>query len=319
VIQEVGAWRDVNYEMDILSRINWSKVRLDHFKFLSLSELRPEEQEVEVGLADNTEEVIREVEAVYRIGRLEIDPVFMTRQILDIVPNPWIAHEISTKVIAMLLEKHDEELVSNNFIFVIEALRKHLEQERDRLAEEMFRELIDEKIVWFFLLVDRGGYRLPSKIKVKSTARILVRDNNSEIQRSLFEEAHEDELNTTEKSVALYLDEQEKLLWWYRNLARQDYYVQGWKKGKIYPDFAFAVTDRQKPDDYSKVYVIETKGMHLKNEDTDYKTSVFALCNKLGQQKDWRELNLEFGDKRIEFQVIFGDEWRERINAIFAV
>jgi type III restriction enzyme len=147
VIQEVGAWRDVNYEMDLLSRINWSKVKLDYFESLALSNLPPEEQEVVVGLSENTKEVVHEVGAVYKIGRLAIDPVFMTRQILDLVPNPWIAHEISTKVITMLLEKHDEKLVASNFIFVIETLRKHLEQERDRLAEEMFRELIDEKIV----------------------------------------------------------------------------------------------------------------------------------------------------------------------------
>jgi type III restriction enzyme len=319
VIQEIGAWRDVNYEMDILSRINWSKVKLDYFKSLSLSDLRPEEQEVVVGLSDNAEEVVHEVGAVYNIGKVEIEPVFMTRQILDIVPNPWIAHEISTKVIAMLLEKHDEKLVADNFIFAIEVLRKHLEQERDRLAEEMFRELIAEKIVWFFLIVDRGGYKLPSKIKVKSTAKRLVRDNNSEIQRSLFQEVYEDDMIPAEMSVALYLDEQEKLLWWYRNLARQDYYVQGWKKGRIYPDFVVAAAADKKPNDYRQVYVIETKGIHLKNEDTDYKKNVFELCNKLGQQKDWRELNMEFDDKRIEFQVVFEDEWRERINGIFGV
>ena len=319
VIQEVGAWRDVNYEMDILSRINWSKVKLDHFKSLSLSALPPEEQEVVVGLSDNAAEVVHEVGAVYNIGKVEIEPVFMTRQILDIVPNPWIAHEISTQVIAMLLEKHDEKLVASNFIFVIETLRKYLEQERDRLAEEMFRELIAEKIVWFFLIVDHGGYKLPSKIKVKSTAKRLVRDNNSEVQRSLFEEVYEDDMNPAEMSVALYLDGQENLLWWYRNLARQDYYVQGWKKGRIYPDFIVAAVAGEERDNYSQVYVIETKGIHLKNEDTDYKKSVFDLCNKLGRQKDWRELNMEFDDKRIEFQVVFEDEWKERINRIFGV
>ncbi len=36
-----------------------------------------------------------------------------------------------------------------------------------------------------------------------------------------------------------------------------------------------------------------------------------------GQQIDWRKLNLEFTRKRIEFQVIFEDEWQTRINKIF--
>ena len=119
--------------------------------------------------------------------------------------------------------------------------------------------------------------------------------------------------------MALYLDEQEKLLWWYRNLSRQDYYIQGWKKHKIYPDFIFADANDKKQDDYKKIYVVETKGLHLKNEDTDYKNNVFDFCNRLGQQKDWRELNLEFAKKRIEFQVIFEDEWKARINKIFGV
>jgi type III restriction enzyme len=67
------------------------------------------------------------------------------------------------------------------------------------------------------------------------------------------------------------------------------------------------------------VYVVESKGVHLKNEDTDYKRSIFELCNKLGEKKDWRELELEFAKKKFEFQVIFGDEWQNKINKIFEI
>ena len=133
----------------------------------------------------------------------------------------------------------------------------------------------------------------------------------------MFDFVPDEEFNEMEKSVAIYLDEQEKLLWWYRNLSRQDYYIQGWKKHKIYPDIIFTDTGDKKQDDYNKVYIVETKGLHLKNEDTDYKKNVFDFCNKLGLQKDWRELNLEFAEKKIEFQVIFEDEWKVKINEIF--
>ena len=178
------------------------------------------------------------------------------------------------------------------------------------MAEQVFRELIDRKVLCFFLLYSKGGYRLPSNIRVKSNAKALVRRDNSAIQRSLFSFVPEEELNDMEKSVAIYLDEQEKLLWWYRNLSRQDYYVQGWKKHRIYPDFVVTDINNKVQNDYAKVYIVETKGLHLKNEDTDYKKNVFTFCNKLGQQKDWRELNLEFAEKRIEFQVVFEDELR---------
>jgi len=318
-IQEKDSWRDVNYEMDILSRIDWDKVSIESLRDISLTKLRPEEHEIVVGLSEDIKELIKEKGRVSKEGGLEINRVFMTRQILDIVPNPWVAYEIAKNVIGLFLTKNDEEIVANSIVFIIEELRKHLAKERDRLAEQVFEDLIERKILWFFLLSDKGGYKLPSTVKVKNTSKTLIRQDNTPIQRNLFDFVPEDEFNELEKSVALYLDEQEKLLWWYRNLSRQDYYVQGWKKNKVYPDFIFANNDLKKQDDYSKVYVIETKGLHLKNEDTDYKRDVFAFCNKLGQQKGWKELNLEFKEKRVEFQVVFEDEWKRRINEVFRV
>lgn len=139
----------------------------------------------------------------------------------------------------------------------------------------------------------------------------------SRLCSSLFEEVPEEGINEVEKSVAICLDEQQKLLWWYRNLSRQDYFIQGWKKNRIYPDFIFSKTSATKTDDYSSVFVIETKGLYLLgNEDTTYKNTIFDFCNSLGKQRDWRELNLEFKDKQIEFHVISEAEWRNRINKI---
>ncbi len=319
VIQEREGWRDVSYEMDILSRINWSEVNLEALADIPLGEMRAKEEKVTVYLSRDEKKLIETKEFTAEEGGLEINKVFVTRQILDIVPNSWIAFGIGEKVIDIFLEKYDEKIVINNLVYIIEELRKWLEKERDRLAEQVFRELIEQKVLWFFLLSDKGGYKLPSRIRVKKISKSLVRHDNAPIQRSLFDFLPEETFNEMEKSVAIYLDEQEKLLWWYRNLSRQDYYIQGWKKYKIYPDFIFTDADDKKQNDYSKIYVVETKGVHLKNEDTDYKKDVFEFCNKLGEQRNWRELNLEFAKKKIEFQVIFGNEWKARINKIFGV
>lgn len=319
VIQERESWRDVSYEMDILSRIDWSEVNLEALADIPLGEMRAKEEKVTIGLSKDEKKVIETKEFTAEEGGLEVNKVFVTRQILDIIPNSWVAYEIGKKVMDIFLVKYDKKTVTNNLIFIIEELRKYLEKERDRLAEQVFRDLIKGKTLWFFLLSDKGGYKLPNSIRVKNTSKKLVRQDNTPIQRSLFDVMPEEELNEMEKSVAIYLDEQGKLLWWYRNLSRQDYYIQGWKKHRIYPDFIFADTDDKKQDDYNKIYVVETKGLHLKNEDTDYKNNVFDFCNRLGQQRDWRELNLEFAEKRIEFQVIFEDEWKARINKIFGV
>ena len=319
VIQENEGWRDVSYEMDILSRIDWSEVNLEALADIPLGEMRAKEEKVTVGLSKDEKKVIETKEFTAEEGGLEINKVFVTRQILDIVPNSWVAYEIGKKVMDIFLVKYDKKTVTNNLVFIIEELRKCLAKERDRLAEQVFRDLIERRILWFFLLSDKGGYKLPNHIKVRKNLKPLVRNDYTQIQQSLFDFVPEEEFNEMEKSVALYLDEQEKLLWWYRNLSRQDYYIQGWKKHRIYPDFIFADANDKKQDDYKKIYVVETKGSYLKNEDTDYKNNVFDFCNRLGQQKDWRELNLEFAKKRIEFQVIFEKEWKARINKIFGV
>ena len=83
--------------------------------------------------------------------------------------------------------------------------------------------------------------------------------------------------------MATYLDRQERLFFWYRNRARKDYYVQGWKRGRIYADFVVTLRpDEPETDDaFHRVYVLETKGMHLKHAaDTEYKRSVFDLCSE---------------------------------------
>lgn len=311
VIQEKDEWRGVNYEMDILSRVDWDRVDLRPLTDMPLSEKRAEEQEVIVGLSEDVKKLIEEKGFVLKEGGLEVDNTFVARQLLDIVPNAWIAYDIGKKTTAALLARHGEKTAASNIAFIIEEMRKRLEKERDRLAEGVFRQLVEKKMLFFFLIAEKGGFRLPSRIRVKNNTRPLA----PFLQRSLFEFAPEDEFNSLEKAVALCLDEQEKLLWWYRNLSRQNYYIQGWKKNKIYPDFIFADDDKAK-NDYSKVFVVETKGVHLKNEDTDYKRDVFEFCNKLGNQRDWKDLNLEFTDRKFRFQVVFEDEWRARINEI---
>lgn len=318
VIQENDSWRDINYETDLLRRIDWNLVDLDYVFNLALDKKPPVDREVVLELSDDKKEVIREKKRAFEtLTAWQIDTVFMTRQLLDIVPNPWTAYEICGKTVKALAKSYSATIVSYNLAFLIEELRKHLENERDRLAEIVFRDLIAKKILWFFLIADKGGYRLPSRLRIKRDTKRLVRTDNSQLERSLFEEVPAESMNEVEKAVAICLDEQQKLLWWYRNLSRQDYFIQGWKKNKVYPDFIFADISPSNVNDYDSIYVIETKGLHLKgSEDTAYKTSIFDFCNSLGKQRDWRELNLEFKNRMIEFHVIYEDEWRNRINQI---
>ena len=314
VIQEKNNWRDVMFEADILADIDWKKINIDEIKKIELQNKLSKEQVIVLGLSEEEQELLKETGRSEKSGTLEIDLAFFARQISEFIQNPWYAYEIAGKAINLLREKYNEETIAVNFVYIIQELKKILDNEQNRLSEEVFRQKVTNKKLCFFLITDKGGYTLPSRIKVRSNKQ-LVRNDNSSIQKSLFDYVPDEDINGLERAVAIYLDEQEKLLWWYRNMSRQDYHIQGWKRSKIYPDFVSADTQEDN-DDYGTVYVLETKGIHLKNEDTKYKQDVFALCNELGAKKAWKELFSEFSDHNFEFQVVFGDEWENKINEL---
>jgi len=130
-----------------------------------------------------------------------------------------------------------------------------------------------------------------------------------------------DELsNTLEHQVATYLDEQEKfLLFWHRNRVRHDYAVQGWKRGRIFADFIFTTRPDNGPEEFNRVFVVETKGLHLKRfADTDYKRAVFDVCNTHAEQRRWSDFVPAMRSKIMRFEVVDEDEWRKRINQLLA-
>jgi len=317
IIRENDSYRELNYEMDILSRINWNDISLKDMESLVLSTEVKSDVVISIALSDNTEDLIEKKISVMRTTGFAADYLFITRHILDIVPNPWVAYEITEKTLNILRGKYSDDLINANIVFIIQELKKTLEEQRDILAEKIFVEMINNKEILFFLQCD-SSFALPTEKAVKSNVKELTRDTGDPIEKSLFEYVPEEELNTLEQSVAVYIDKQQKLLWWYRNLSKQDYYIQGWKKSKIYPDFILSKSNEEN-DDYSKVLVIETKGLHLKNEDTGYKKSVFDICNELGKKISWKELGEEFKDKTIEFKIIYDKEWQRKLNEIFDV
>ena len=271
-----------------------------------------------VTLSENNTELIKEAGRKYQINSGTVDVVFATRQLLEVIPNPWIAHDIVKSAIATLTRKYGQAMVTNNFVFIVQELVKCATAERDRLAEIVFTELVNAKKLRFLLLKEDAVYRLPSKIAIRKGARKLTREDNSPLQLSLFEQVAEESVNTDEQSVAWYFEKQEQLLWWYRNLSRQDYRIQGWRKHGVYPDFIVSRTSLADRADFDKVFIVESKGIHLKNEDTDYKKNLFKLCNQLAEAKSWTELGLEFPERKIVFELVFGDEWQRKLNSILA-
>jgi len=316
MVQRNRSWKPVNYEMDIAAQIPWDHIDLEPVSSLTLS--MSEEKDIEhiATLSEDIKKVIEEKEAIkMKEGGIRVDPVFMTRQLCDIVPNPWMAHEFAQTVLTHLAEKHDHKMIANNFVFIIEELRKQLVREKDRLAENIFRQMLESKKMRFLVIGEKFDFTFPKSIKVKPTATTLNRKDGQQLQLNLFDFVPEDEFNETEKAVAWYLEGQKRLFFWYRNRVRRDYAIQGWQKHKIYPDFIFTATASEDKDDYEQVYVVETKGLHLMGSaDTDYKRKIFSICNREAKSRSWTELGLIMKDKILRFEVLAEDEWQAKLN-----
>ena len=315
VIQEKESWRDIIFEADILRRIDWGQIDLGELAAKTLGNNQNKEQELILGFSREEQELLSETGRLVTKGTLEIDEAFLARQLGDVVPNPWIAFEIGHQALQLLSKHHDKETISANFVFVIEELKKVLEKEKNKMAEQVFRNMLDNQELCFFLVREKGHHLLPSHIKVKSNKPLYNQRTNTPIQKSLFDYVPEEDLNDTEKTIAIYLDEQEQLLWWFRNRVRKDFHIQGWQRHKIYPDFIAAKVGKQEIDLYDTVFVLETKGVHLKaNDDTKYKQNIFELCNDLCSKREWKDIFKEFPNQDFEFQIVFEDEWQNKIN-----
>lgn len=326
MINDRKEWRLVHYEADILSRVPWESI--DITPMLEATALSSAVQDKDVEMRAGLEESIfdESIESraisVFSDEEWEIDLAFAASHLTDVMPNPWRASEIVLKVFKHLRNKYDHVMVRGNFVYILEEIRKHLEVERDRLAREVFEGLVKDGTVRFIVVTDDLNFnRLPQKIIAPKKEKRANREDGRQFELNLFEHVPEDGFNNLESKVASYLDEQAMLFFWFRNVSRQNYYVQGWKRNKIFADFILTSRTEgvDKNDPFNRVFVLETKGLHLKRTaDTDYKRDVFGLCNKLAKQKDWSDLVPTMKSKVVKFEVIDEDEWQNRLNQILA-
>ncbi len=318
LIRDGEDWRLVSYEEDILSRIPWSEADISPLFKLPLSREERRDVELRANLDEKLSGLMPKENWNPEGRELKIDYAYAAAHLLDTVPNPWVGYEFVEAVFSRLLKKHkgNEKLVANNLVYVLEELHKQLEGERDRLAEKVFNQLLAEDKMRFMVVVGDLGdsmNRLPKQVEMpKEIVRATRRDGN-QLLLNLFDPVDSDSLNSLEREVASFLDEQTPLYFWYRNIPHKGYYVQGWQKSRIYADFIFTTKDTDGKD-YRKVFVLETKGRHLKGyEDTEYKQSVFKLCNEHAQGKSWNELVPAMQGKQISYEVVFQDEWQKRL------
>ena len=331
MIRDVDGWRLVHYEADILSRLPWEEINLSAMANLKLDKGSGEDillrtnlnEEARVGepeVSDGTDPA--NIETTHDNMGNGPDPMnyfFEASHLLDLVPNPWRGHDLARRTFEDLRRRYSAERVAANHVFVLQELRRQVEIERDRLSHEVFRSLLKSGTMRFLVVAENLEFnRLPAKISTPK-AKQANREDGSPYQRNLFDVTTEDDLNQFENKVATYLDQQARLFFWYRNRARKDYFVQGWKPRRIYADFIVTLRgdEPQADENFHQVFVVETKGIHLKaSEDTEYKRSVFDICSEYARKTDWAEFVPAMRSKVMRFEVVDEDEWQSRLNGM---
>ncbi len=309
--------RDLDYETDILAAIDWRGFDPQAIADAIPENYRPAQSQLQrISIIEGKEHFA--ADALKPLSdTMQFDPAYAVRMISDLVPNPFVGRDIVGDVIKRLEARgFDLEKIGRFGGFIVEQLRLGLEKAKSEKAEELFKKLVASGLVQFRLRADGKNWHMPDEMitTLPENATQLPNLNGASLEKSLFSPVYADELNGQEQGVAVYLDDQDTLKWWHRNVARSHYGLQGWKRGKVYPDFIFAI---KRDGNGDRIVALETKGDQLDNADTAYKRDLLDfLSNSFEWNKTVPAGTLELlqpDGATVECTLILMSEWKAKL------
>ena len=306
------AWIQLNYQAHILPHIKWAEIQAPNPNASAPDSMIWQSATVDVGEAPPIYHPDQKPHIDKTVGISDF-----ARRLSDLLPNPWQAARIVAQMHESLRQNGEtEEDIYDRRSYLVHTLREHIKHEVEQQAEQIFRRKLEQGEIRFDLETGAPNYKLRGEyeIEVRANDRPLTR-YGSTVQLSLFEPVFEQHFdNEFEKKFAYYLDERRALQWWHRIAARQrdEYYVQGWKQGRIYPDF---VAMTREVDGVTRVLIFETKGEHLGgNLDTEYKKKVLKTLEDTFNAAGTMRVRGEAKREGI-FQLVFSEQEFPEITA----
>ncbi len=239
--EDGGDWVRLNYQAHILPHIDWAAIEPPDVSASRPQSVRRQSASVDVGDAPP---VFHTEQEAFIEKKVSISD-FASR-LSDIVPNLWQAARIAGQMHQRLKADGETEAdIYDRRSYLAHSLREHVKNEVEKEGEQVFCAKLNNGQIRFDLETGTPNYRMVDsyEIQVSPNDSPLLK-NYEPVQLSLFEPIFEQQFDSElEKKFAYYLDEQKALQWWHRVAARQrgEYYVQGWKRGRIYPDFVAMV------------------------------------------------------------------------------
>jgi type III restriction enzyme len=266
--------RELDPESDLFPAIDWTGCDVEAFAdCVSENAQAAASQLVRVRTGEGGK--LETAEYAANTGAAAFDPAYAVRMIMDLVPNPYVARELLGRVLARLDARgFDQEKLGALSAFIIDGLRKVLAKWRDDEAAKVFADRLASGQIEFRIRGDGGDWIMPAELFVIAgeNAELLSRATGTPLERSLFLPIYRHELNNEERGLAQTLDAHDLVRWWHRNgTVRGDYALRGWRWGRVYPDFVFAVVG---DGDGQRLVALESKGDQLDNRDTAYKADL---------------------------------------------
>ena len=324
MVVDGNGMRELDYQTDVQSHINWKGYNPNSIADKIPKNAQPADGQLQRIFLTDDDKLIHSEGIASNSEDLILNPVYAVQRISDLVPNPFIGREIVGRLLTRLHHRDfDYDMMGKIAGLIIEELHRKLEEERDRKAELLFKKFVVDGRIQFRLRLDGRNWRMPRHIDSSLSARDsqLTNKHGAPLERSLFTPQYVSEFNQDERDVAVYLDGDEALRWWHRNVARSQYGIQGWKKGKIYPDFIFAM---RKEGSAQRIAVIETKGDHLGNDDTDYKKELLSFLTSTSKNA-W-ETSVPAGELElvsdcgttIHCEMVLMSEWKTKLPKLLS-
>ncbi len=292
------------------SKINWSlddalAEAHDQFYSVTIGGDLEKKDDTEVDLLESDEQVLAWMAAGLPVNFLSFKRI---RQIVYAIYKRLCASEL----------KLEGRLGLVKFV-VREKMERFIIDQVNKQTEAAFEDMFKKDQICFFLECKHCRFEVPDSVEIR-TGRRMEHRNGDVIAKSLFDYVEDETENQYERAVALCLDRQEQVLWWYRNLVGAEHFaIQGPRRERVRPDFVI------KRDDVSgheihDVLVLESKGEHLLgNTDTEYKRRVAEYFEKAGNRVTWQQLGDDFKDHQFRFQVLdevedLGRDWQDILS-----
>jgi type III restriction enzyme len=321
--REGNDWRLFDYESDLLPNVDWETL-----EWSKAAEFSPDDASslahtlVAVDVDQLGHDPKKPLGVTERGEKPDLDFPALARLLADVIPNPWQAARILRRALSALRARDfsEDQLLASRYR-LIEKMRADLLADIHVQTERIFCDLLADGVLSFRLEGKGLSWELLEKLAFEVTQPpdfpIAHKGNGQPIERSLFEQIWSKHFNNLEKDVALYIDDVKAVRWWHRIAVQADWYLDGWKKKKVFPDFLVALEETKGE---SKLVVVETKGLHLKNEDTDYKRNLFQTLERYGDGGvPVGEFVLGDAPGPMRFRLVFEGDWKSQVDAALLI